>query len=230
MHQFGLFAGLLIRCLDVVEPIEVKITKGKDPEKLECSARANPKADFTWSRDDDDKLPPSVVANGATLTFLSKTTDNEGLYYCTASNTHGSMRDKLLMEVIPGKSDTAGWIFFGLLLSLNVAAAVVWYLKFRRDSLENHGNMITSRKNAAGVQETHFTFFTELAREQMQLSGFNTVTEQTHVHGSSRYDKISTFLLLQCYQPFFFPTVHELQLLLSGNDTHTLQLVGLSRP
>ncbi|XP_019118687.2 poliovirus receptor isoform X1 [Larimichthys crocea] len=113
-------------------PIEVEISKGKDPETLECSAKANPKADFTWSRDDDDKLPPSAVANGATLRFQSKTTDNEGLYYCTASNTHGSMRGALFMDVIPGKSGIAGWILFALLLFLNVAAAAVWYLKFRR--------------------------------------------------------------------------------------------------
>lgn len=33
-----------------VAPIEVEIAKGKDPETLECSAKANPKADFTWSR------------------------------------------------------------------------------------------------------------------------------------------------------------------------------------
>ncbi|KAE8299221.1 hypothetical protein D5F01_LYC01614 [Larimichthys crocea] len=50
----GTLAGLNVTTTNVthdnVAPIEVEIAKGKDPETLECSAKANPKADFTWSR------------------------------------------------------------------------------------------------------------------------------------------------------------------------------------
>lgn len=90
---------------------------------------------FLCFRDDDDKLPPSAVANGATLRFQSKTTDNEGLYYCTASNTHGSMRGALFMDVIPGEvmfESTVDFlclflfVFFGFLLWLSFDSVVTF--------------------------------------------------------------------------------------------------------
>ncbi|XP_051258607.1 nectin-1 [Dicentrarchus labrax] len=106
-------------------PMEVTIRE-RTKDTFECVTEANPNADITWSRSDNSWPQSAVRMEDATLQFLSMTSNLNGLYQCEASNTYGSKRGQLYVHVTSG-SCTAAWTLFGILLFLNVAAAV-WYL------------------------------------------------------------------------------------------------------
>uniref|UniRef100_A0A3P8UGN3 Ig-like domain-containing protein n=1 Tax=Amphiprion percula TaxID=161767 RepID=A0A3P8UGN3_AMPPE len=113
-------------------PVEVNIVK-TSPNTFECEAKANPPANFTWRRSGESLSQSSVRVDGAKLHFLSWTPDLNGLYECEARNQHGKNNHKLYIEVVVVKGCcVAGWILFGLLLSL----IVMWgFYKFYKSGL-----------------------------------------------------------------------------------------------
>ncbi|CAJ1079561.1 nectin-4-like isoform X1 [Xyrichtys novacula] len=107
-------------------PLEVKIIE-RSANVFQCLSEGYPTPDFSWSRSDQSWPSSGVRTEGATLQFLSTTSDLNGLYQCKASNTHGSQQAYLKMLFTPG-SCPACWTLFSLLLILNVAAVVFGYL------------------------------------------------------------------------------------------------------
>ncbi|XP_047226060.1 nectin-1 isoform X1 [Girardinichthys multiradiatus] len=104
-------------------PLEVNITEGPMKDQVTCEADANPKADITWHRSDNPLLP-SVTAEGATLTFKSKTSDlTTGSYQCKAINRYGSKESTLYVQHRGSCKD--GWIAFSLLLAIVAIMAIV---------------------------------------------------------------------------------------------------------
>ncbi|XP_039455937.1 nectin-4-like isoform X2 [Oreochromis aureus] len=106
-------------------PTEVNIKKISE-DSFECVTEANPNAKFTWSRSGQPLPQPGVKVDGAKLQLLSLTSDLNGLYRCEASNTYGKKHGQLYVHVVSGAS-AAAWALFGVLLSLNVVGAAVWY-------------------------------------------------------------------------------------------------------
>nr|XP_040058184.1 nectin-1-like isoform X2 [Gasterosteus aculeatus aculeatus] len=79
-------------------PTEVKINR-KSEDVFECETEANPHAHFTWSRSDRSRLQSAVRVEGATLRFLSMTSDLNGLYQCEASNLYGKEHSYIYVHV-----------------------------------------------------------------------------------------------------------------------------------
>ncbi|KAM8749314.1 nectin-1-like [Acanthopagrus schlegelii] len=94
---------------------------------FECVTEANPDATFTWSRFNNSWPQNAIRVEGATLQFLSMTSDLDGLYQCEASNPYGTERSHFHLHVSTGGC-AACWALFSLLLVMTVVAAVLWYL------------------------------------------------------------------------------------------------------
>ncbi|XP_030284882.1 nectin-3-like protein isoform X3 [Sparus aurata] len=107
-------------------PTDVIISQ-QASNSFECVTEANPDANFTWNRSDNSWPQSAVRVEGATLQFLSMTSDLNGLYQCEASNPYGTKRSHLYLHVSSGNC-AACWTLFSLLLILNVAAAALLYL------------------------------------------------------------------------------------------------------
>ncbi|XP_047456992.1 nectin-4-like isoform X2 [Mugil cephalus] len=117
-------------------PIDVMIVQ-RSEDSYECVANANPEANFTWSRSDQSLPESDIKVQGSTLQFLRKTSNLNGLYQCEAVNLYGRKGGGQLhvyMDFASG-SCTAAWTLFGLLLSLNIVAFLLWYLHKHKNTL-----------------------------------------------------------------------------------------------
>ncbi|XP_071360042.1 B-cell receptor CD22-like isoform X2 [Trachinotus anak] len=94
---------------------------------LTCSSDANPAANYTWYKENED----SPKASGQTFTITNITTEHSGNYYCEAQNTRGRHNSTLNLTVVTAawKSAAAGTIT-AVLLALIVLAVFLW---IRRD-------------------------------------------------------------------------------------------------
>ncbi|XP_074515199.1 nectin-3-like [Sebastes fasciatus] len=111
-------------------PVELNITK-RSELSFECVTEANPKANINWSRDGQSLPQPGVSADGATLQFVSMTSDLNGLYQCEASNLYGKQRSSIYVYVTSGACSVC-WTLFSILLILMIAfvvAAVFYFYK-----------------------------------------------------------------------------------------------------
>ncbi|XP_062244250.1 B-cell receptor CD22-like isoform X2 [Platichthys flesus] len=67
---------------------------------LTCSSDANPAANYTWYKEDED----SPTASGQIFTITNITAKHGGKYQCEARNTHGRSKATLHLTVGAGKS------------------------------------------------------------------------------------------------------------------------------
>ncbi|XP_053274738.1 B-cell receptor CD22 isoform X1 [Pleuronectes platessa] len=67
---------------------------------LTCSSDANPAANYTWYKEDED----SPTASGQIFTITNITAEHGGKYQCEAQNTHGRSKATLHLTVGAGKS------------------------------------------------------------------------------------------------------------------------------
>ncbi|XP_056244458.1 nectin-4 [Seriola aureovittata] len=107
-------------------PTEVNIIVGSE-DSFQCLTEANPTAEITWTRSGQSLPQSQVRVDGSTLQLLSKSSALNGLYKCEATNRYGTRHGYIYVHLISGNC-TACWTLFGLLLSLNVIGATVWYL------------------------------------------------------------------------------------------------------
>ncbi|KAM4557918.1 poliovirus receptor homolog isoform 1-T1 [Odontesthes bonariensis] len=110
-------------------PSEVHISE-ESTDSFRCISKAYPVAKVTWSRP-GQSLPQSVRVEGERLHLSSKTSDLTGLYQCEAENPYGRTITYLHMHISSGGS-TAGWVLFGLLLSINLVVLVWKCYKYRK--------------------------------------------------------------------------------------------------
>ncbi|KAK9537737.1 hypothetical protein VZT92_005324 [Zoarces viviparus] len=107
-------------------PIEVTIIKtAKD--SFECGTEANPNADFTWNRPEQTMPQSTVRVEGATLQFLSMTSDLNGLYQCEASNLYGKKHNYMYVHVTSGTCPACWTLFVLLLFMIAFGVAALWY-------------------------------------------------------------------------------------------------------
>ncbi|GAA6230777.1 nectin-1-like isoform X1 [Lates japonicus] len=132
----------------------------KSKDSFQCVTEANPSANFTWRRPGHSFPQPGVRVEGATLQFLSMSSDVNGLYQCEASNLYGKDSGYLYVHVTSGAC-SACWVLFSLLLIAIVAAAAaaaaVWYLyksgKLTRMPGGTREEMQKVRKTSSGSEE-----------------------------------------------------------------------------
>ncbi|XP_062241320.1 hemicentin-1-like [Platichthys flesus] len=67
---------------------------------LTCSSDANPAANYTWYKEDED----SPTVSGQNFTITNITSEHGGKYQCEAQNTHGRSKATLHLSVGAGKS------------------------------------------------------------------------------------------------------------------------------
>ncbi|XP_053278555.1 B-cell receptor CD22 isoform X1 [Pleuronectes platessa] len=67
---------------------------------LTCSSDANPAANYTWYKEDED----SPTASGQNVTITDITAEHGGKYQCEAQNTQGRSNTTLHLTVGAGKS------------------------------------------------------------------------------------------------------------------------------
>ncbi|XP_062258714.1 nectin-1-like isoform X2 [Platichthys flesus] len=107
-------------------PMEVKIVENLKEDSFQCETDANPKAEFNWTRVGKAWPKSGVRVEGGTLQFLTRSSDLNGLYQCTAFNPYGRSIVYIFRSVI-SEPCVVCWILFAILIVLIVAAAV-WHL------------------------------------------------------------------------------------------------------
>ncbi|XP_045897361.1 nectin-1-like isoform X1 [Micropterus dolomieu] len=137
-------------------PIEVNIIE-RSKGLFECVTEANPNANITWSRSDQSLLPSAVRVVGATLQFLSVSSEVNGLYQCETSNPYGRRHGYLYVSDVPSAACPTCWTLFVLVLILIVAAAAVLYFyKSRRERGQRvpttESPVTSAREGAGGVE------------------------------------------------------------------------------
>ncbi|XP_056227099.1 B-cell receptor CD22-like [Seriola aureovittata] len=90
---------------------------------LTCSSDANPAANYTWYKENED----SPKASGQIFTITDLRPEHSGNYYCEAQNTRGRRNSTLNLTVVAGawKSAAAGSIT-AVLLVLILLAVFLW--------------------------------------------------------------------------------------------------------
>ncbi|XP_035772151.1 B-cell receptor CD22-like [Neolamprologus brichardi] len=68
---------------------------------LTCSSDANPAANYTWYKEDDE----SPKASGQNFTITDIQPEHSGSYYCVAQNSRGHQNSILQLNVVPGQFD-----------------------------------------------------------------------------------------------------------------------------
>ncbi|XP_040891992.1 sialoadhesin-like isoform X2 [Toxotes jaculatrix] len=117
---------------------------------LTCSSDANPAANYTWYKEDED----SVKASGQIFIITNIRAEHSGSYYCEAQNSRGRTNSTFHLTVVPGalKSAAAGTVTAAL-LALMLLAVFLW---IRRKKSRTAGERPDSRAqlNVGPVYDT----------------------------------------------------------------------------
>ncbi|XP_040893205.1 B-cell receptor CD22-like [Toxotes jaculatrix] len=117
---------------------------------LTCSSDANPAANYTWYKEDED----SAKASGQIFIITNIRAEHSGSYYCEAQNSRGRTNSTFHLTVVPGalKSAAAGTVTAAL-LALMLLAVFLW---IRRKKSRTAGERPDSRAqlNVGPVYDT----------------------------------------------------------------------------
>lgn len=72
---------------------------------LKCSTDANPEANYTWYKEDED----SPVASGQSFTITNFQVEHNGFYYCEAWNLMGHVNSSSHLVALAGTESYAHW-------------------------------------------------------------------------------------------------------------------------
>ncbi|XP_035855921.1 vascular cell adhesion protein 1-like isoform X2 [Sander lucioperca] len=102
---------------------------------LTCSSDANPAANYTWYKENED----SPKASGQIFTITDFRAEHSGNYYCEAQNRRGRQNSTLHLTVVAGASPliAAGTISVVLLAVLSLS--VFLWIRKRRASRDSSG-------------------------------------------------------------------------------------------
>ncbi|XP_049428399.1 sialoadhesin-like [Epinephelus fuscoguttatus] len=95
---------------------------------LTCSSDANPAANYTWYKEDED----SPKASGQIFTISNVTAEHSGNYYCEAQNTRGRHNSTSHLAVVAGS-----WILItaatvsAVVLAIILISVFLWIMKKR---------------------------------------------------------------------------------------------------
>ncbi|XP_035856326.1 B-cell receptor CD22-like [Sander lucioperca] len=97
---------------------------------LTCSSDANPAANYTWYKENED----SPKASGQIFTITDFRAEHSGNYYCEAQNRRGRQNSTLHLTVVVGTSRSHAGILLTFVLFVVVLSV---YLGIRRYRLPN---------------------------------------------------------------------------------------------
>ncbi|XP_035855841.1 B-cell receptor CD22-like isoform X5 [Sander lucioperca] len=107
-----------------------------DSVTLTCSSDANPAANYTWYKENED----SPKASGQIFTITDFRAEHSGNYYCEAQNRRGRQNSTLHLTVVAGawKSAATGTITAVLLVIL-LPAAFLWIRRKHKSVTQSNG-------------------------------------------------------------------------------------------
>ncbi|XP_072239824.1 cell adhesion molecule CEACAM6-like [Leuresthes tenuis] len=90
---------------------------------LTCSSDANPAAQYTWYKEEEE----SPKASGQNFTITDVRPEHSGNYSCEAQNTRGSQRSTVALTVVPGAvKSTAAAVTAAVLLPVMFLSVCLW--------------------------------------------------------------------------------------------------------
>lgn len=72
----------------------INVEEGMQPPRVTCSSRANPEATYEWKR-----LDKVIGRQSVLMVTRNVTREDNGNYFCTASNKHGVHQTSTIMNV-----------------------------------------------------------------------------------------------------------------------------------
>ncbi|XP_039901161.1 B-cell receptor CD22-like isoform X1 [Simochromis diagramma] len=99
---------------------------------LTCSSDANPAANYTWYKEDEN-LPKAFGQNFTVTKFRP---EHSGRYYCEAQNKLGRHNSTLQQTIVPGAKIKAAGVTAAVLLSVTSLPVFLWIRK-KRNSKES---------------------------------------------------------------------------------------------
>ncbi|XP_067355334.1 sialoadhesin-like isoform X4 [Channa argus] len=92
---------------------------------LTCSSDANPAANYTWYKENED----SPKASGQIFTITDFRSEHSGNYYCEAQTTRGRQNSTLHLIVVAGKSGIISIIRLTLVILIPLLVLCLWMRK-----------------------------------------------------------------------------------------------------
>ncbi|XP_041641185.1 B-cell receptor CD22-like isoform X2 [Cheilinus undulatus] len=92
---------------------------------LTCSSDANPAANYTWYKENED----SPLASGQIFTITDVRAEHSGNYYCEAKNTRGRHNSTFTLTVMSASISNISRITLGLLMILLLLLLILWRRK-----------------------------------------------------------------------------------------------------
>ncbi|XP_030599981.1 B-cell receptor CD22-like [Archocentrus centrarchus] len=116
------------KCPSVSVSPSAEIVEGSSVT-LTCSSDANPAANCTWYKEDED----SAKASGQNFTITDIRPEHSGSYYCVAQNTRGYQNSTLQLTVVAGVGRlAAAGVTAAVLLPVIVFSVFLWIRKKRK--------------------------------------------------------------------------------------------------
>ncbi|XP_028266319.1 B-cell receptor CD22-like isoform X2 [Parambassis ranga] len=110
---------------------------------LTCSSNANPAANYTWYKEDED----SPKASGQNFTITETRAEHSGSYYCEAQNSRGRQNSSLHLITVKGSlSSAAAGSITALLLALIIILSA--FLLIRRKRSMKHSSESRERPDS----------------------------------------------------------------------------------
>ncbi|XP_041640770.1 sialoadhesin-like [Cheilinus undulatus] len=97
---------------------------------LTCSSDANPAANYTWYKENED----SPLASGQIFTITEFHSNHSGNYYCEAHNTRGRHNSTFTLTVVSASISNISRITLGLLMMILLLLLILWRRK--KDTME----------------------------------------------------------------------------------------------
>ncbi|XP_030585822.1 B-cell receptor CD22-like [Archocentrus centrarchus] len=117
---------------------------------LTCSSDANPAANYTWYKEDED----SPKASGQNFTITDFRPEHSGSYYCVAQNSKGYQNSTLELTIVGGVGRlAAAGVTAAVLLPVIVFSVFLWIRKKRKSKESAESEDRTNHREQRQLQE-----------------------------------------------------------------------------
>ncbi|KAF3688027.1 B-cell receptor CD22 B-lymphocyte cell adhesion molecule [Channa argus] len=164
---------------------------------LTCSSDANPAANYTWYKENED----SPKASGQIFTITDFRPEHSGNYYCEAQNTRGRQNSTLYLTVFTGFP----WQSVVIGLSLAVLLMTVYLLvRKRRTSKQSSvpgdrpDNSEQSHPGRQEEQDDDHYASVRFVNNQVDVAYFNTRPAGAHRHKTDEEEDCVVYSAVRC--------------------------------
>ncbi|XP_062282327.1 B-cell receptor CD22-like [Scomber scombrus] len=146
---------------------------------LTCSSDANPAANYTWYKENED----SPKASGQIFIITDVRPEHSGNYYCEAQNRRGRHNSTLHLTVVAGTAITiTAGVTAAVLLLIIILSVFLW---MRKKRASNQSSEAEERPDDREMQEVHDNILyasVQFSNNQADLLYSNIRSDQLHRH------------------------------------------------